>query len=169
MPKRRIIHHPGACHFVTFSTYQRRRFLEPDRAKEIVLETLQEYLISYRGKCSGFVVMPNHVHVILFGDDGYDLPRFLQFWKKTSSYRIGQFYREYMETYREFCPNNCPIWQPRYYDFNIESEAKHNEKLDYIHANPVVAELCESGLDWHWSSARFYELNEGVGVTISYE
>jgi len=133
------------------------------------LETLQEHLISHQGKCSGFVIMPNHVHAILFGDADYNLSRFIQFWKKTSSYRIGLFYREYMEKYREFCPQECPIWQPRYYDFNIESDKKHNEKLDYMHANPVVAGLCEAESSWLWSSARFYERHEGVGVTLSYE
>jgi putative transposase len=147
MSKRRIIEHPGACHFVTFSTYQRRRFLEPERAKEIVVEALQG---------------------CLFGNAEYNISRFIQVWKKTSSYRIKQFYREHMTHYRQFCPNDCPVWQAKFYDFNVESDHKLNEKLDYMHANPVIAGLAEYSSDWLWSSARFYEQGQGVGVNLSH-
>ena len=75
---RRIIEHPGACHFVTFSTYQRRRFLEPERAKEIVVEALQGCLVNHGASCTGFVVMPDHVHAILFGNAEYNISRFIQ-------------------------------------------------------------------------------------------
>ncbi len=111
--------------------------------------------------------MPNHVHAILFGNEQFNLSRFIQVWKKTSSYRIQQFYREHITLYREFCPKECPIWQARFYDFNIESDKKFLEKLDYMHTNPVLAGLCEYTSSWLWSSARFYEHNQGVGVTIS--
>ena len=42
-----------------------------------------------------------------------------------------------------------------------------NEKIEYMHNNPVEAKLVEYALDWNWSSARFYELGEAVGVTIA--
>jgi putative transposase len=170
MTKRRILNHPGACHFVTFSTYQRRRFLEPDRAKEIVVETLQGFLVTHRTSCAGFVIMPNHVHAILSGESGdaeFNVSRFVQVWKKTSSYWIDQFYREHMEHYRQFCPDDCPVWQAGFYDFNIDSDKKLNEKLDYMHANPVEAGFCEYSSLWLWSSARYYEQGQALGVTIS--
>ena len=44
------------------------------------------------------------------------------------------------------------IWQKGFYDFNIYSEKKFNEKLNYIHNNPVTARLCESPEDYQWSS-----------------
>ena len=65
------------------------------------------------------------------------------------------------------CPKDCAIWQASFYDFNIESPDILNEKLEYMHNNPVEAKLSEYAVDWHWSSARFYELNETVGVTIT--
>jgi putative transposase len=168
MPKRRIINYPEARHFVTFSTYQRRRFLEPERTKEIVLEALQGCLVNHSASCTGFVIMPNHVHAILFGNAEYNLSRFIQVWKKTSSYRIKQFYREHMTHYRQFCPGDCPVWQAKFYDFNVESDDKLNEKLDYMHANPVIVGLAEYSSAWLWSSARFYEQGQGVGVNLSY-
>jgi REP element-mobilizing transposase RayT len=65
MSRRKIIDLPGQPHFVTFSTYQRRQFLAPKRTREIVMEVLEECRERHRARCHGFVVMPNHVHVLL--------------------------------------------------------------------------------------------------------
>jgi putative transposase len=94
MPERRIIDLPGQAHFVTFSTYQRRQFLAPERTRTIVMETLQGCLDQHRGFCHGFVVMPNHVHAILTVDSESKIATFLLAWKKTSSYRIKRFFAQ---------------------------------------------------------------------------
>jgi putative transposase len=60
------------------------------------------------------------------------------------------------------------VWQRRYYDFNIFTEAKLDEKLEYMHMNPVRAGLVEKAIDWPWSSARFYLLGRPVGVPVRY-
>jgi putative transposase len=49
----------------------------------------------------------------------------------------------------------------RYYDFNVYSEAKVREKLEYMHFNPVKRGLVYEGIDWRWSSARVYA---GLGM-----
>lgn len=59
-----------------------------------------------------------------------------------------------------------PIWQPRYYGFNIWSRHKVEEKLDYMHMNPVRAGLVERAVDWKWSSARWYDDKKPVGLSI---
>ncbi len=91
----------------------------------------------------------------------------MQVWKKTSSYRIKRFFGRELDRYAELCPANCPLWQARFYDFNVDSDHKLNEKIEYMHNNPVEARLTKSALSWTWSSARFYELEEPVGVTIT--
>ncbi len=167
LKKRRIIDFPGVPHYVTFSTYQRRQFLAPERTKSIVVESLQMCLQSHRATCHGFVIMPDHVHAILSIDPTSKIASFLQPWKKTSSYRIGQFYKQEFSTYRAHCPRDCPIWQAKYYSYLIESDEKLSEKLDYMHNNPVVACLTRNYLDWNWSSAPFYAEGKSVGVTIT--
>ena len=167
MPKRQIINLPGQRHFVTFSTYQRRRFLDSARTRDIVLEVLQRCLVVHRAGCPGFVVMPNHVHAILFGEPEFKISRFIQVWKKTSSYRLKHFYALEINHYRDLCPEKCPIWQAGFYDFNVESDEKLIEKLEYMHNNPVEAQLAPTSVEWGWSSARFYECGEEVGVTIT--
>jgi len=53
-------------------------------------------------------------------------------------------------------PEGGLLWQPRYYDFNVWSEAKRIEKLRYLHRNPVKRGLVRSPEDWAWSSFRHY-------------
>jgi putative transposase len=166
MPERKIFDDSKGSHFVTFSTYQRRRFLAPERPREIVIEVLQICLQKHRALCHGFVVMPNHVHAVVTTVPDASISVFLQAWKKTSSYRIKRFYAQELTKYRDLCPAECPIWQANFYDFNVESEKKYLEKIEYMHNNPVVAGLVPNFLEWKWSSARFYELRENVGVAI---
>jgi putative transposase len=167
VPKRLRINAPGSRHFVTFGTYKRRRLLTPNRTKDIVVEVLQKCLVTHEANCAGFVVMPDHVHAIVFGSEEFNVSSFIQVWKKTSSYRIKKFYGENLSHYVDACPEEGPIWQPGFYDFNADSDRKHNEKLGYMHSNPVEAKLVDYHISWNWSSARFYELGDPVGVTIT--
>jgi putative transposase len=45
-----------------------------------------------------------------------------------------------------------PFWQRRFYDFNVYSRKKLREKLEYMHANPVVRKLVTHPREWPWSS-----------------
>jgi REP element-mobilizing transposase RayT len=66
MRNRRTYDTEGHAHFLTFSCYKRRRLLDVDRAKKIVLGMLTSQLARQQGRCAGFVVMPNHVHAIVW-------------------------------------------------------------------------------------------------------
>ena len=61
-----------------------------------------------------------------------------------------------------------PFWQPRYYPFNLYSQKKATEKLDYMHLNPVRAGLVEKAVDWAWSSARYFDSGKSVGVPLEW-
>jgi putative transposase len=89
-------------------------------------------------------------------------------WKKTSSLRIRQFYSKRLTNYQALCPENCPVWQARYYDHNVEGDEAVNQKIEYMHNNPVEADLVATALEWKWSSVRFYVCGEAGGVTVSH-
>ena len=55
------------------------------------------------------------------------------------------------------------FWQPRFYDFNVYTRGKRREKLNYMHANPVIRGLVKHAKDWPWSSWSFHEKGE-VGL-----
>ena len=50
-----------------------------------------------------------------------------------------------------------PVWQPRFYDFNVWTERKRIEKLRYMHCNPVKRGLVAEPEQWRWSSFRYYK------------
>jgi putative transposase len=89
-------------------------------------------------------------------------------WKRKSSFHIRNWYRHESARYFEgFGEGDC-FWQPKYYSFEIYERAKLEEKLQYIHNNPVRAGLVEHATDWKWSSARWYEWRGSVGVPIKW-
>ena len=60
-----------------------------------------------------------------------------------------------------------PIWQKRFYDFNVSSSEKRIEKLRYMHRNPVKRGLVTAPEDWKWSSFRAYACGEGGLVKVN--
>ncbi|MBW2061217.1 MAG: transposase [Deltaproteobacteria bacterium] len=78
MPKRQVYDKEGHAHYITFSCYKRRRLLIDDMAKRIVIGVLNSELDKQNGKCAGFVVMPDHIHAILWFSEPDQLSKFMK-------------------------------------------------------------------------------------------
>ncbi len=168
MTHRQIYDRDGHAHFVTFACDRRRRLLESDRAKRIVLGVLNSQLALQQARCVGFVVMPDHVHAIVGFPAPDQLSHFLKQWKQRSSVQIKRHLFDDLAAYAATIDLTRPVWQPRYHDFNLSTARKIAEKLAYMHANPVRAGLVERPVDWAWSSARYYEQGRSVGVPVGW-
>ena len=101
----------------------------------------------------GYVVMPEHVHLLVNEPEREMLARALQSLKQSVARRLALRAAE-------------PFWQARYYDFNVWSERRFVEKLRYIHLNPVTRGLVARPEDWRWSSFRHYATGEASEVEI---
>ncbi|MGO4213287.1 transposase [Terriglobus sp. 2YAB30_2] len=123
-------------HFVTFSCDGRRPYLESNAAKDLVLESLRSASQKYEVEVIGYVIMPEHVHLLIALPEEISLGTFIQVLKVSVAKRSSQ----------------KPFWLPRYYDFNVLTTAKIREKLEYMHNNPVVRGLVPSAEMWKWSS-----------------
>lgn len=165
---RRIVDDEPYIHFVTFSVYRRRRLFSLDQPKRILLGVLNDELASFDARCVGFVVMPDHVHALIWLPTTGNLSNFMHGWKRKSSFHIRNWYREHANRYVEGFGEGVRFWQPKYYPFEIYSRRKIEEKLRYMHENPVRAGLVKRAADWPWSSARWYELGKSVGVPITW-
>ncbi|MBD3674978.1 MAG: hypothetical protein HUJ26_15785 [Planctomycetaceae bacterium] len=66
MVKRRVYQNEKHVHFVTFSCYRRRQLLSLDSSKRIVIGQLGSRLVKHSVLCTGFVIMPDHVHALLW-------------------------------------------------------------------------------------------------------
>ena len=166
MVKRRVYDTERHAHFVTFSCYRRRRYLLTDWAKRIVIGQLGSRLAKAHGCCLGFVIMPDHVHALVWFPELHQLSAFMNKWKDQTSRSLKDLFRSRFPAYWSQVEDSEPIWQPRYYGFNIWGRRKAEEKLDYMHLNPVRAGLVERAVEWRWSSARWYLEGRPVGLPI---
>ena len=127
----------GKLHFITFSCYGRLPFLRTVRARNAFLIVLNEVRGRYRFVIIGYVVMPEHVHLLMSEPERSTLAVVLQMLKQAVARML------------KVPGGETPFWQPRYYDFNVWSERKFKEKLRYIHRNPVTRTGGEArGLEW---------------------
>jgi len=135
-------HQSGQSHFVTFCCYRRRRLLTTHESRRIFESALERVRRSYRLYVYGYVVMPEHVHLLLSEPPQDTLADALTSLKQGVSRRL--------------IGDADHFSQKRYYDFNIRNYPQFVEKLRYIHRNPVKLGLCERPEDWEWSSFRHY-------------
>ncbi len=168
MSRRKVYDQELFAHFVTFSCYRRRRLLDHDQPKRIVLGVLGDRLRHQTATCVGFVLMPDHVHAIVWFPQTGQLSRFMHGWKRRSSHEVRKWQERINFRYLQETTFGDPVWQRKYYSFEIYSGEKLQEKLQYIHLNPVRAGLVEKTVDWKWSSARWYEQGKSVGVPLSW-
>jgi putative transposase len=130
----------GELHFLTFSCYRRLPYLGTGEARELLESALERVRRKYRCAVLGYVVMPEHVHLLVNEPTSSSLDRVIKSIKLSVALRRPE----------------RPFWQARYYDFNVWTERKRVEKLRYIHRNPVARGLVEKPEDWAWSSFRHY-------------
>ena len=131
-------------HFITFSCYHRGPLLATPEARGAFEQTLERVRQWYGLYVAGYVVMPEHVHLLISEPERASLAVAIQMLKQIVSYQLHKL------------AAGGPFWQARYYDFNVWSERKRIEKLRYIHRNPVKRGLVESPEQWAWSSFRHY-------------
>jgi len=132
----------GDFHFITFSCYRRLPYLNTDAAR-IVMETTLETLRQRHGfYLFGYVLMPEHVHLLLSEPKRQPLSRTMNVLKTEISKKLKGGRKQF--------------WQRRYHDFNVLTHRKFVEKLRYMHRNPVKREWVASPEEWPWSSFRHY-------------
>jgi putative transposase len=152
-------------HFLTFSCYRRLPYLASPEAKNLFEDALERIRKKYSFVVAGYVVMPEHVHLLVNEPGRPTLDQASKAIKLSVTLRRRE----------------RPFWQARYYDFNVFTEEKRVEKLRYMHRNPVVRGLVEKPEDWpttpatktcrwgsrSWSSFRHYKT--GIEGTVEIE
>jgi putative transposase len=147
-------------HFITFSCYRRLPLLRSVASRNLFVNILGDVRDRYGFALVGYVVMPEHIH-LLIGEPQKGTPStVLQVLKQRVSRRLRQRKRAHKGQFRlrfEEGEDSLPqFWQPRFYDFNVWSQKKKVEKLHYMHMNPMKRKLVAHPKDWPWSSFSFY-------------
>ena len=144
------------CHFVTFSCYRRLPHLRDAKLGNLFIECSERVRRKYRMRVYRYVVMPEHVHLLVSEPELAVLARVIQALKISVARRAASV----------GAAGDTPLWQKRYYDHNVRNYESFVEKLRYIHRNPVKRGLVERPEDWKWSSFRHYATAEVGPVEI---
>ena len=141
----------GGLHHITYSCVRHRPILGAPETQDGFLALLERTRELYAMNVFGYVVMPTHVHLLVGEPENALLSVAMQILKQRfSKTRPEEF-----------------VWEPRYYDFNVRTEGKRQEKIVYIHKNPVRDGLVAEPDQWRWSSFRSYAYLEDGPVKLT--
>lgn len=150
----------GTARFVTFSTYRFYPLIN-DEVAAIVIRHLGTMRERTGIKVYGYVLMPDHVHLVLHPPDGATLGREIGGLKALSAREILSRMIDAGGLPQQLCVKRDGrvkqvFWQRRCYDHNCRNRETVIEKIEYCHNNPVKRLLVESAGDWKWSSYKWY-------------
>jgi len=143
--------------------------LRSARARDRFLAILEQTRQRYRFVVVGYVVMPEHVHLLLTEPEVGSPSTVMQVVKQRTARALLPRRKRRDRRQRELFGEETrrAFWQARFYDFNVWTVTKRVEKLRYMHRNPVKRGLVESPEQWRWSSYRFYRLEEPGPVQVN--
>jgi putative transposase len=157
-------------HFVTTSCYQRLPLLARAQNRDLLLRVLEGVRRRYHFVVVGYVVMPEHIHLLLGEPERGNPSKVVQAIKQGFARRLLHKLRGVADARQsslwQTALDGGHIWQARFYDFVVFTEEKKVEKLHYMHANPVKRGLVMEPQQWEWSSFRHYALAEPGIVLI---
>ena len=144
-----------SLHFITFSCYHRLPFLSEPDAKSLVEQQLEVTRARHQARIYAYVVMPEHLHLLMNEPPAILVDQFLKSLKQ--------------ETSRLLKGDRKQFWQIRYYDRNISGEDERSDVIRYIHRNPVKRGLVTAPELYPWSSFNHYSTGRRGSVEIESE
>jgi putative transposase len=168
----------GYLHFITTSCYRRLPLLEKPQHRDLLLDVLERVRRRYHFVVVGYVIMPEHMHLLLSEPERGDPSKVMQAIKQGFARRLLR-----KQSAADDPPTNDRrqgglwdtafdrghLWQARFYDFVVYTENKRVEKLRYMHRNPVKRGLVAEPQQWDWSSYRHYADGERGIVLVNEE
>jgi len=167
----RRYHQSGHSHFVTFSCYRRQPKFSSGEIYDLFPECLERMRRRFEMCVYGYVVMPEHVHLLLSEPEKGSLADAIHYLKLSFSKGVKSLFQLSVQmkdanpsaSSGQALGHSEPFWQKRYYDRNVRNWQEFTVKLRYLHRNPVKRGLVKEAARWQWSSFRHYAFRE-VGV-----
>ena len=156
---------PGEAHELTFSCFRRLPLLSRDRTRSWLLDAFETTRQRRNLAVWAYVIMPEHVHVIVYPRDPVYEVRHIRTGFKTPVQRKGlaslrKHALHFLDRWKDVQPNgqvHYRFWQRGGgYDRNMNDPRTLLYMIEYLHQNPVRRGLVKRATEWPWSSARFY-------------
>jgi putative transposase len=156
---------PGQARELTFSCHGRLPLLSKDRTRGWLVEAIEAARARWGFKLWAYVVMPEHVHLLVLpASDGCDVAAIVRAIKQPVAMRAMHHLRDHapdwlrrLEVVTQAGEVKHRFWLAGGgYDRNITEPSTVHACIDYLHENPVRRGLVATGVEWSWSSARWY-------------
>lgn len=154
--------------FITFSCYHKYQLLIEIKPKNIFLKHLKEVCIKYNINILGYVIMPEHVHLVLYPNQSVEMGLVIGEIKSKSAREILLLFKSQKNSLLTKLSVNDRLvfWQKRCYDHNCRSIDIVKDRINYCHKIPVTKGLALTMEDWKFSSYRWYKNMDEVKLEI---
>jgi putative transposase len=140
----------STTYFITAGTFCKKNILQSERMAELFCQTMLRYRREGKFLLYAFVVMPNHVHLLVTVPEGLTLERIVQFIKGGFSHEAGKL-----------MGGRGPVWQNSFVDRRVRDLAEFEKYKSYIHQNPVRAGLVVAGNQFRYCSLnQLFEMDD---------
>ncbi len=148
--------------FYTATIYQWKHLFLPDTNKDIIINSLYFLVNEKRITLNAFVIMSNHIHLIWQALAGNEYDGIKNSFMKCTAQRLKHTLEiESPDALAQFKVNKYDreyqLWKRRPLSVELFTPEVFDQKLNYIHYNPVRAGLCKYPEEYHYSSAKFYQ------------
>ena len=156
---RKVFNTPGEPHELTFSCFQRRKFLSKDRTRIYFINAVQNARYTHKFDLWAYVIMPEHVHMIVYApQEKYDVGAIQQSIKQSVAGKAINYLKQenpdglsLLKTGLKKVPYS--FWLAGGgYDRNVITYPTLEHMVNYTHNNPVRRGLVSDPADWKWSS-----------------
>jgi REP element-mobilizing transposase RayT len=165
----------GSIYYITSVIYTRSKIFTRPSFVIPIIDSLNYYRYQYCCKIIGFVIMPDHIHLLIWPQEEEAVTDFMRDFKRFTSGRITrqakvegktELIKKFEEAGIETERAEYKVWQDSFWEQSIYTEKFLKQKLDYIHLNPVRAGIVEAAEDYPYSSYRNYYLNDNQLMEI---
>ncbi|MFH1366694.1 MAG: transposase [Patescibacteria group bacterium] len=152
------------CYFLTtnvlnklwvFGHFKNTIYVPAIQLCDVIINDLNFYRQKFQFQLHGYVIMPNHLHLILTIGSIGNVSEIMRDFKGHTSYEINKLLK-----------NKSGFWQEDFYEHTIRNEQDFAEKMNYIHNNPVKSNFVKNPADFKYSSFRNYYLNDDSVIKI---
>lgn len=161
-------------HYLTFVAFRRVPIFQSENICQFLIDALKETKEKYPFKLIGYVIMPDHIHLIV-NPLGCDIDIVGKELKGISANKVIKWLKEneYFSSLEKLKLTNekkrnhsFSVWQKKVKSVDLWSHKFILQKLNYVHLNPVRAELCDHPAKWKWSSYNAYLLKTEMEIPI---
>jgi putative transposase len=153
----------GVPYFYTATITKWQNLLKPDKYKDVIISSLDYLVAKGKIKVFGFVIMPNHIHLIwmMLEKNGKEMPH-ASFMKYTGHLFLEDLTKNHPQVLPYFEVDSSTrkhhFWQRNSLPIALYSPEVWKQKLDYIHNNPIAEKwkLADLPENYKYSSAKFY-------------